>query len=131
MKQFTLIVAGLYGLTSVILGAFGSHLFKQYLAPEKLVSFEVAVRYQMYHAIVLLIISFYFTFNSSLEKWTAICIMIGTFLFAFSIYFLSFAEYWKLDLKFLGPITPLGGVFLMAGWVLLITYFVKNKFLAA
>jgi len=75
MKQFTLIVASLYGLTSVILGAFGSHLFKQYLTPEKLISFEVAVRYQMYNAIVLLIIGLYFTFNSSLEKWSAVMLL--------------------------------------------------------
>lgn len=127
MKQFTLIVASLYGLTSVILGAFGSHLFKQYLTPEKLVSFEVAVRYQMYHAIVLLIIGLYFTFNTSLERWSAICIMLGTFLFAFTIYLLSFAEHWGLNLKFLGPITPVGGAILMIGWVLLVVCFVKGR----
>lgn len=127
MKQFTLIIASLYGLTSVILGAFGSHLFKKLLTPEKLVSFEVAVRYQMYHAIVLLIIGLYFTFNTPLEKWSTICIMLGTFLFAFTIYLLSFSEYWGINLRFLGPITPIGGAILMVGWLLLVIYFFKLK----
>ncbi len=128
MKQFTLIVASIFGLTSVILGAFGSHLFKQLLTPEKLGSFEIAVRYQMYHAIVLLLLGLFFTFDTSLEKWTAICMMVGTFLFAITIYLLSFSEYWGINLRFLGPITPIGGTILMLGWLLLIIYFIKMKF---
>lgn len=128
MKQFTLIIACIYGLTSVILGAFGSHLFKQILTPEKLVSFEVAVRYQMYHAIVLLLLGLFFTFDTSLEKWTTICMMVGTFLFAITIYLLSFSEYWGINLRFLGPITPIGGAILMISWLLLVILFIRTTF---
>ena len=127
MKQFVLIVAGIYGMLSVVLGAFGAHAFKKILSAEKLVSFETGVRYQMYHAIVLLIIGFVLTFTTSIERWAAISLMIGVFLFSFSIYFLTFAEHWNLNLKFLGPITPLGGLFLILGWLLLIVFFVKSK----
>lgn len=127
MKQFVLVVAGVYGMLSVVLGAFGAHAFKKILSAEKLASFETGVRYQMYHAIVLLVIGFALSFLTSIERWAAICLMVGVFLFSFSIYFLTFAEYWNLNLKFLGPITPLGGLFLILGWLLLIVFFVKSK----
>ncbi len=127
MKQFVLVVAGVYGMLSVVLGAFGAHAFRKILSAEKLVSFETGVRYQMYHAIVLLIIGFVLSFTTPIERWAAICLMVGVFLFSFSIYFLIFAEHWNLNLKFLGPITPLGGLFLILGWLLLIVFFVKSK----
>lgn len=128
MKQLVLSFAAIFGMLSVILGAFGAHAFKELLSPSKLESFEVAVRYQMYHAIVLLIIGFFFSFSTGVEKWSAICIIVGTILFSFSIYFLSFAEYWNINLKFLGPITPIGGAFLIAGWVLILISILKTKF---
>lgn len=127
MKQLVLIAASVYGTISVILGAFGAHAFKAMLTPDKLTTFDTGVRYQMYHAIVLLIIGLTLSFTSSLEKWAAISIIVGVFLFSFSIYFLAFSEYWNVNLKFLGPITPIGGMFMIAGWVLLVVFFIKNK----
>ncbi|MDR1503494.1 MAG: DUF423 domain-containing protein [Prevotella sp.] len=127
MKQTVLIIAAIYGMLSVILGAFGAHAFKDILTPEKLISFETGVRYQMYHAIVLLVIGLALSFTSPLEKWAAICIITGVLLFSFSIYFLSFAGHWGINLRFLGPVTPIGGLFLIAGWLLLILFFIKNK----
>ena len=126
MKQIVLIVGALYGMASVILGAFGAHAFKKFLSPEKLASFETGVKYQMYHALLLLIIGFYFSFQNSLEKTSAVSIMVGSFLFSVSIYFLSFSEYWGVNLKWLGPVTPLGGLFMIIGWALLIFCFVKK-----
>lgn len=128
MKQLVLIIGGFYGLTSVILGAFGAHAFKKILSPEKLISFETGVQYQMYHALLLIAIGFFLQFQSGIEKGAAWSIIAGTFLFSFSIYFLSFTEYWGVNLKFLGPITPLGGLFLIIGWCLLIVKFIKIKF---
>lgn len=127
MKQFVLIIATIYGMLSVVLGAFGAHAFKNILSTEKLASFETGVRYQIYHAIVLLVIGFALSFSSPLEKWAAICFILGIFLFSFSIYFLSFSEYWGINLRFLGPITPLGGFFMIIGWSLLIIYFIRYK----
>ena len=127
MKQIVLIWGAIYGLLSVILGAFGAHAFKKILSPEKLVSFDTGVRYQMYHAILLLVIGFALPFASSIERWSAICIIVGVTLFSFSVYFLAFSDYWGVNLRFLGPITPIGGVFMIVGWLLLIVFFVKNK----
>lgn len=128
MKQFTLIIAGFYGLITIILGALGSHALKKILSVDKLASFEVGIRYQMYHAIVLLVLGLFLSFTTPLEKWSSLCLIIGTFLFSFTIYFLAFSEYLNINLKFLGPITPIGGIFLILGWILLITYFIKYKF---
>lgn len=127
MKQFVLVIASIYGMLSVVLGAFGAHAFKKILAPEKLISFDTGVRYQMYHAIVLLIIGLTLSFTSSLEKWSAICFIIGVSLFSFSIYFLAFSEYWNVNLRFLGPITPIGGLFMITGWLLLVIFFARTK----
>ena len=128
MKTLTLIIGAIYGMTSVILGAFGAHAFKKILSVERLQSFETGVKYQMYHALLLLIIGFFLKFETGIEKWAAWCIILGVILFSFSIYLLSFQEVWGVNLKFLGPITPLGGLLMITGWALLIYVFAKTKF---
>ena len=128
MKNFTLIIGGIYGLLSVILGAFGAHAFKKILSVERLESFETGVRYQIYAAFFLLIVGYILKFETSSEKWISILMIAGAFLFSVSIYFLSFQDYWGINLKFLGPITPLGGLFMIISWAMLIWYFVKAKF---
>ena len=128
MKNLTLIIGGIYGLLSVILGAFGAHAFKKILAVERLESFETGVRYQMYAAFFLLIVGYLLNFETTSEKWISILMIAGTFLFSVSIYFLSFQDVWGVNLKFLGPITPLGGLFMILSWAMLIWYFAKTKF---
>lgn len=128
MKTLTLIIGAIYGLLSVILGAFGAHAFKKILSVEQLESFEVGVRYQMYAAFFLLIVGYIFKFETGQEKWISIMMIVGTFLFSVSIYFLSLQDYLGMNLKFLGPITPLGGVLMIVSWGMLIFYFLKNRF---
>lgn len=128
MKNFTLIIGGIYGLLSVVLGAFGAHAFKKILSVERLESFETGVRYQIYAAFFLLIVGYILKFETSSEKWISILMIAGAFLFSVSIYFLSFQDYWGINLKFLGPITPLGGLFMIISWGMLIWYFTKAKF---
>ena len=128
MKTITLIIGAFYGMLSVILGSFGAHAFKKILSIERLTSFETGVKYQMYHALLLLIIGFFLKFETGIEKTTAWFIILGTFLFSVSIYFLSFQEVWGVNLKFLGPITPIGGLLMITGWALLIYIFAKTKF---
>lgn len=112
MKTVTLVIGALYGLLSVILGAFGAHAFRKILSVEKLASFETGVRYQMYAAFFLLVVGFILKFDTGVDKWISWLMILGTLLFSFSIYALSFQEYWGVNLKFLGPITPLGGLFM-------------------
>jgi len=128
MKNLTLIIGGIYGLLSVILGAFGAHAFKKILSVERLESFETGVRYQIYAAFFLLIVGYILKFETTSEKWISILMIAGTFLFSVSIYFLSFQDVWGVNLKFLGPITPLGGLFMIISWAMLIWYFVKIRY---
>ncbi|MBL1219550.1 DUF423 domain-containing protein [Chryseobacterium sp. L7] len=127
MKTITLIFGAAYGMLSVILGAFGAHALKKILSVERLESFETGVRYQMYAAFFLLIIGYILKFETTSEKWTSILMIAGTMLFSFSIYFLSLQDYLGVNLKFLGPVTPLGGLFMILSWGMLILYFAKNR----
>lgn len=123
MNTFTLIIASIFGISAIILGAFGAHLFKKKISADKLASFEVGVRYQMYSALTLLILGFHLDFDLYSERLAIYTITLGTILFSCSIYLLSFADYWKKNLKFLGPITPLGGLLMIIGWASLMTSF--------
>ncbi|KUJ50777.1 DUF423 domain-containing protein [Chryseobacterium sp. JAH] len=127
MKTITLVFGAAYGMLSVILGAFGAHALKKILSVERLESFETGVRYQMYAAFFLLIVGYILKFDTSSQKWISILMILGTMLFSFSIYGLSLQEHFGLNLKFLGPITPLGGLFMILSWLMLIFYFVKNR----
>lgn len=123
MNNIVIITAALLGALAIILGAFGAYAFKKILSAEKLESFEVGVRYQMYAAITLLILGLNFSFEYQSERVAYYLITLGTLLFSVSIYFLSFATYWKKNLKFLGPITPLGGLLMILGWIAIIVRF--------
>ena len=123
MAQF---MGALYGLLSVIFGAFGAHALKKRLTPELLQSFETGVKYQMYHAIVLLVLGFNLSFDQPLDSWIVNCFIFGTLLFSFSIYALCLGAAKGNKPRFLGPVTPLGGLLLVAGWALLLYSFVSN-----
>lgn len=127
MKTITLVFGAAYGMLSVILGAFGAHALKKILSVERLESFETGVRYQMYAAFFLLIAGYILKFDTSSQKWISILMIAGTMLFSFSIYALSMQDYWGTNLKFLGPVTPLGGLLMIISWAMLIFYFAKNR----
>jgi uncharacterized membrane protein YgdD (TMEM256/DUF423 family) len=120
MIVFTQVIGALYGMLAVVFGAFGAHALKKIFSEEQLKSFETGVKYQMYHAIVLLVIGYNFDFSSSLEPYIVYCFSIGTLLFSFSIYGLCLSAAKNKKIKILGPITPLGGLFLVIGWGLLL-----------
>ena len=119
MVQFTLLFACVLGGLAVVFGAFGAHALKKILDNEQLKSFETGVKYQMYHAIVLLFVGFNFNLESVLEKYIVYSFIIGMLLFSFSIYGLVISSAKNKKLTFLGPVTPIGGLFLIIGWVLL------------
>ncbi|MCF6169295.1 DUF423 domain-containing protein [Lutibacter sp.] len=119
MIQFTLLFASVLGGLAVVFGAFGAHALKKILDNEQLKSFETGVKYQMYHAIILLFVGFNFNLERVLEKYMVYSFIIGILLFSFSIYGLVISSAKNKKLTFLGPITPIGGLFLIVGWVLL------------
>jgi len=126
MKQLVLSIASIYGALSVIFGAFGAHALKKVLNEAQLQSFETGVKYQMYHAIVLLLVGFFLSFDTKLQISMGWSFIVGTFLFSFSIYLLSLSPVLGINFKFLGPVTPLGGLLIIVGWVLLFVVTLKK-----
>jgi uncharacterized membrane protein YgdD (TMEM256/DUF423 family) len=103
-------------LISILLGAFGAHALKEILTEEQLVSFETGVRYQMIHGLGLLILGLNADRHQFQLKTIFRLLLSGVLLFSVSIYFLAMQDVLGMKLKFLGPITPLGGLLMMLGW---------------
>mgnify|MGYP005988622683 FL=1 len=120
-QQIVLISGALFGGLAVIFGAFGAHALKKIVSEDQLKSFETGVKYQMYHAIVLLFIGSSFSIPNQLMAWSFIT---GIILFSFSIYGLVLSDAKGKKMKFLGPITPLGGLLLVGGWIMLLLEFI-------
>lgn len=120
------VVGALFGMLAVIFGAFGAHALKKVGTEDQLKSFETGVKYQMYHAIVLLVLGYNLGFTSALEQNMAYCFLIGTFLFSFSIYGLVLSGIKGKKMRFLGPVTPLGGLLLAIGWGLLLYSYIQH-----
>ncbi|WP_055445081.1 DUF423 domain-containing protein [Lacinutrix himadriensis] len=116
-QQIILATAASFGMLSVIFGAFGAHALKKILSTDQLQSFEVGVKYQMYHAIVLLVLGLKPNYATSAIYW---CFTIGIILFSFSIYGLILSDAKGKKLRFLGPVTPIGGLLLVIGWLLVL-----------
>ncbi|MGJ8760046.1 DUF423 domain-containing protein [Polaribacter sp. R2A056_3_33] len=123
MDKIALISGAFFGMSAVIFGAFGAHLLKKKLNTDQLQSFETGVKYQMYHAIVLLVLGFQLNHKITIDNYIVYSFIIGIILFSFSIYGLVISSANNKKLKFLGPITPLGGLCLVLGWGLLIYKF--------
>ncbi|MFQ3296380.1 MAG: uncharacterized membrane protein YgdD (TMEM256/DUF423 family) [Polaribacter sp.] len=120
MNEIAIIFGGVFGFLAILLGAFGAHLLKKRLNSAQLQSFETGVKYQMYHAIVLLVLGFQLNTSTNINNYIIYAFIIGVLLFSFSIYGLVLSSANNKKLKFLGPITPLGGLFLAFGWGLLV-----------
>ena len=117
------IFGGVFALLSVVFGAFASHLLKKFISVSALNSFEVGVRYMMYHGLALLILS---VIPMEEKKWIYRFFTIGTILFSFSIFLISLQTLIKLNLKWIGPITPIGGTLLIIGWIIFIINIFKS-----
>jgi uncharacterized membrane protein YgdD (TMEM256/DUF423 family) len=107
-------VGAVLALLAVALGAFGAHALKEWVTPERLQTFETGVRYQMYHALALLIMAA-LPLKNFRAAWL---LLIGTIIFSGSLYLLVLS-----DIGIFGAITPIGGVVQIIGWVLLIFSF--------
>ena len=107
-------------LIAVILGAFGAHFLKESLSENLLNSYQTGIRYQMIHALTILILSLNTKKFNSLINTVLLTMTIGIVLFSFSIYILTMQRLIGLSLNFLALITPIGGVLLIASWILLL-----------
>jgi uncharacterized membrane protein YgdD (TMEM256/DUF423 family) len=116
MDRIFFALGALSGAMAVALGAFGAHGLKARLPADLLATFETGVRYQMYHALALLAVAWAVTrwSGSNLPTSAGWLFVAGTVLFSFSLYLLALTGQ-----RWLGAITPLGGVAFVAGWVCL------------
>ena len=127
MNRKFLITGTLLGLLAVILGAFAAHGLKGAISETSLNSFETGVRFQMYHALLLLILGGSNVLSDKASKSIYYLICIGIILFSGSIYLLSTAVISGIDFTSIALLTPLGGTLLIAGWVILMLKFIKLK----
>jgi len=123
-KNQTLIAGTVFGGLGVALGAFGAHALKPILlANQSLDTYELAVRYQFYHAFALLIIGLLADKIQHVALMSASTFMaVGVVLFSGSLYGLAFKQS-----KFIAFVTPVGGLFLIVGWILLLISLLKDK----
>lgn len=119
-----LVISAILGMLAIILGAFGAHALQEILTPAQLLSFETAVRYQMYHAIVLLFVNTHSGFTTRQKNVISYLFFIGVLCFSGSIYLIQLT---KISAKSIWFVTPLGGLFFIIGWLLMIIYFLKKK----
>ena len=115
MDRTFLGIGALSGLTAVAAGAFGAHALKARLAPELLAAFETGARYQMFHALVLAAAAWAASrFPGSSAAWAGWLFLAGTVLFSGSLYLLALT-----GARWLGAVTPFGGLAFLAGWAAL------------
>ncbi len=121
MHKGFLVTASVLGALSVVLGAFGAHALKKWVGTDALQIFETGVRYQFYHVFALALAGIlYSQFANGFVSWAGICFIIGIVLFSGSLYVLTYAKATSsLSFNWAGPVTPLGGLFLITGWILL------------
>jgi len=121
--------AALLGALAVALGAFGAHGLKKYVPIETISTFETGVRYQFYHVFALLAVGIlYERFPVKWLRYAGNCFLIGILLFSGSLYiFTALKATDTVGLSGVGAITPIGGVFFIAGWVFVLLA-ASNKF---
>jgi uncharacterized membrane protein YgdD (TMEM256/DUF423 family) len=117
------IITCFLGMLGIILGAFGTHALKEVLTSDELISFNTAVRYQMYHVIVLLFVNMYTGFSTKQKNTISWLFFSGIFFFSGSIYAIQLTELTATSIWF---ITPIGGLFFILGWVFMLIGFLKK-----
>lgn len=105
---------------AIIIGAFGAHALKEIITDESMRTFETGARYHVYHSLALLMIGILLYYRkTSLMPIAGWLFVGGIICFSGSLYLISFSEVENLPLNVLGPLTPIGGVLFIAGWILL------------
>lgn len=116
MAKTYLLIAAINGFLAVALGAFGAHSLRQRLSADLLAVYQTGVQYHFYHTLALLLVAalmLHWPQSNSL-RWSALLFCIGMLVFSGSLYVLSIT-----GIRWLGAITPLGGVAFLAGWIML------------
>ena len=126
MNKRLLITGSVLGFLGVVIGAFGAHGLEKFLDADALATFETGVKYQMYHALLMLLVAS-FALSEKTKKTLHILILVGVILFSGSIYGLATNVLTNFDFTTIGMITPIGGTLLIIAWGLLIVKFFQLK----
>ena len=128
MNKRIIITASLFGMLAVIAGAFGAHGLKTLLAPGQLAVWHTAVEYQFYHVFALLFLSIFAKDKNRLVNTCYYFFTIGIILFSGSLYLLACRDLLHWDwLRIMGPVTPLGGILFIGGWLSLALAAMRGK----
>lgn len=128
-KRF-LLIGCIAGMAAVIFGAFGAHFLKRVLSPDHLQLFETGIRYQFYHTFAILVTALLCRYSN--RKWTTVAgwlFLAGIFFFSGSLYLLALVQFLELEpiQRILGPLTPLGGLLFIGGWLALMRASIDYK----
>ena len=129
MSKFFLVAAAVLGALSVALGAFAAHGLKKIVSPDVLVTFETGVRYQFYHTFALLATGILLErIPGQSLTWAGYSFLVGIILFSGSLYLMvGLKAAQNAGLGAVGIITPIGGLFLITGWIFLLTGILKKN----
>lgn len=126
MNKKLLIAGSILGLISIILGAFGAHGLKSLVSAENIQTFETGVRYQMYHALLLLFVGSGSLIQPKAKALIFYFTLIGILFFSGSIYGLATNSLTSFDFTSIALITPVGGLLLILAWLILLINFLKT-----
>lgn len=127
MNKQLLVAGSLFGLLGILIGAFGAHGLEKHLDVGGITTFETGVKYQVYHALLLLMIPS-FPISEKLKKKLFFLLVVGILFFSGSIYGLATNKLTSFDFKNIALVTPLGGTLLITAWgMLLYAFLLKNK----
>ena len=114
----TIFVTGvIFGASAILLGAFGAHGLERLITADDITTYETGVKYQMYHALLLLIVGGIDILKTAAKKTVYLLITLGVGFFSGSLYLLATNSLTSFDFKSIGFITPIGGILLVLGWL--------------
>jgi len=116
MNKTILVITSLLGALAVVFGALGAHALKSKLGIDELKNFETGVKYQMFHVFAIFLVQLFHILQPSEKTWISILFLLGIIFFSGSLYVISNG---LISAKTIWFITPLGGVFFIAGWLLM------------
>ncbi|MEJ7692589.1 DUF423 domain-containing protein [Daejeonella sp.] len=128
MNKRIIVIASVFGILAVVLGAFGAHGLKKLVSAEALDTWHTAVQYQFYHTFAMLFLATFSRFRSRTINAASWFFTIGIVLFSGSLYLISAKDILNIvNLSLLGPLTPIGGLFFILGWISLLVATIRNK----
>ncbi len=120
MQNKFVFIAGVFGMAAVVLGAFGAHALKNYLEASQLSAYQTGISYQFYHTLAMFAIALSGSAPTSKTRLAFWLFLVGILLFCGSLYWITLSKAGLIPMLWIiGPITPIGGLFFIAGWSVL------------